>query len=106
LERHCHLLWLESISVFSPLVSRSGTEGGEGNGEVEQLVQEEGVMVTVRRASADDRSGNTKEGSRRREIKGGREGHLKRAHEGIVHTHHCPSVIELPAVVRSTEDRH
>lgn len=32
--------------------------------------------------------------------------HLKRAHEGLVHTHHGSSVVKLPAIVRCRKQRH
>jgi hypothetical protein len=34
------------------------------------------------------------------------DSHLERAHEGVVHAHHCSSIVELPAVVRRREYCH
>ena len=36
----------------------------------------------------------------------GLKSYLEGAHEGLVHAHHAPRVVKLPAVVRSREERH
>ena len=35
-----------------------------------------------------------------------KQGYLERAHEGLVHAHHAPGVVKLPAVVGSREQGH